>query len=109
MKGLIVFIICGILSFSLSIEKVEAGELNFQECGRKIMLPDRIRHRPDSHKLQRPAPPQINFPHRKVEEKKYTQRQPKQPQHIRHARLPQNNFNRRGTYPPKRFGPPRFR
>ena len=93
-----------------SSANVYAGE--FQDLQRKIILPDRIRHRPGSHKLTRPAPPRIEVPHRKVDSHdnaKYIQRQPKKPPRLRHPKLPIASSDHRGSNTPKRFGPPRFR
>ena len=89
---------------------VYAGD--FQELQRKIILPDRIRHRQDSHKLTRPSPPRIEIPQRKVDEHKrakYIQRQPKKPPRLKHPKFPIASSDHRGSGTPKRFGPPRFR
>ena len=104
----------------LSCANVEAAtfeknsdEIIFQELRSRILLPvlpDRIRHRKDSRRLQRPAPKQIEVPSKKVEPPKriYTQKQPKQPPRIKTPKLPQKNWAQRGSHQRKRFGPPRF-
>lgn len=100
----------------LSCANVEAANFEnaeVQELRSRIILPvlpDKIRHRKDSRRLQRPAPRRIEVPSRKVEPPKniHTQRQPKQPPRVRTPRLPQRNSAQRGSYPPKRFNPPRF-
>ena len=95
-----------------TFEKTSDGII-FQELKSRILLPvlpDRIRHRKDSRRLQRPAPKRIEVPSRKVESPKriYTQKQPKQPPRIKTPKLPQKNWSQRGSQPRKRFGPPRF-
>ena len=92
-----------------TFEKTSDGII-FQELKAKILLPDRIRHRKDSRRLQRPAPKQIEVPSKKVEPPKriYTQKQPKQPPRIKTPKLPQKNWAQRGSQQRKRFGPPRF-
>lgn len=105
-------IFASILILSLIIfsnANVEAED--FQELKGRIMLPDRIRHRQDSHELTRPAPPRITVPSKKIDESspRYTQRQPKKPPRLRYPSSPKSISNNRGSYPHKRFGPPRFR
>lgn len=112
-EGLAVAVICGAMFFGFDFGKVEAAELNFQELKSRIImpvLPDRIRHRKDSRRLQRPAPRRVEVPSRRVESPKniYTQRQPKKPPYVRNPKLPKRNSAQRGSYPPKRFNPPRF-
>lgn len=104
---------------ALSNLNVEAADLNsevqknFQELRNGIalpVLPDRIRHRNDSHKLQRPEQKRIELPPRKEQPpSKYTQRQPKKPPRISVPSRPTSKIPRRGSEPPKNFGPPRFR
>lgn len=102
-----VIILCSIVFSSANVYAED-----FQYLQRKIILPDRIRHRHDSHKLTRPAPPKIAIPHKKVDEHtraKYVQRQPKKPPRLQHPKLPIATSDHRGSKTPKRFGPPRFR
>lgn len=102
-----VIVLCSVFFGSAN---VYAGDLQYLQ--RKIILPDRIRHRQDSHKLKRPSPPQIQISHRKVDEHtqaKYIQRQPKKPPRLQHPKFPIATSDHRGSKTPKRFGPPRFR
>lgn len=97
---------------SLIFCNVNAYATDFQELQKKIMLPDRIRHRQNSHKLTRPSPPNIKVPSKKVSEQskiRYTQRQPKKPPRLKHPQLPVATSDHRGSNTPKRFGPPQFR
>lgn len=90
-----------------------ADEINLQDLKSGVVqpyLPDRIRHRNDSHKLQKPAPKKIELPPKKEQPPvPYTQRQPKNPPKLTTPSRPTPTADRRGTEPRKSFGPPRFR
>ena len=105
-------IFAAIIIFSLLFGSSSVYAEEFQDLQRKIILPDRIRHRQGNRKLTRPAPPRIEVPRRKVEEHdnaKYVQRQPKKPPRMKHPKMPIASSDHRGSNTPKRFGPPRFR
>lgn len=82
--------------FLLSNANVGAADLNsdFQNLKANYVLPtlpDRIHHRKEQPPLQ------------------YTQRQPKKPPKLTIPSRPVATADRRGSVPPKSFGPPRFR
>lgn len=108
---LLIFLTC--TNAEAAILEKNSDEIIFQELKTKILIPvppERIRHRKDSHKLQKPAPRQIEVPSRRPSKQpeRYTQRQPKRPPFVRTPRLPQRHFPSRGSHPHKRFNPPRF-
>ena len=73
---------------------VEAADLNFQDLKSKPVmpfLPDRIGRRNEQPPFR------------------YTQRQPKNPPKLKTPSRPTATADRRGSEPPKSFGPPRFR
>ena len=92
---------------------IDTNKINFQNLKSGIILPtlpDRIRHRKDSHKLQKPADKKIEWPHRKEQPpSKYPQIQPKKPSIITSPSRSTATSDRRGSEPRKNFGPPRFR
>ena len=108
-----IFVALAVLSFIFaSVSDVQAKSLESQELRAALpVLPDRIRHRNDSHKLQRPPKRDIKLPHRQQEDStfKYTQRHPKNPPKMTTPSRPIATSDRRGSIPPKNFGPPRFR
>ena len=107
------FIILGDTNVKAADLNFDVNEMNFQNLRSGFALPylpDRIRHRKDSHKLQRPEQKRIELPHRKEPPPyQYTQRHPKQPPKLTTPSRPTSSAARRGTEPPKSFGPPRFR
>lgn len=109
--ALLMFLTCA--NVEAAILEKNSDEMFFRELKTRILIPmppERIRHRKDGHKLQKPNPRQIEVPPRRPpkQPERYTQRQPKRPPFVRAPRLPQRHSPPRGSNPPKRFNPPRF-
>lgn len=111
-KFFVSFMVFGLLFMGNMNVEASDLKLDFQELrSSPIMpiLPDRIRHRNDSHKLQRPSQRRINLPHeREQPPARYIQRQPKNPPKMTTPSRPSVTSDRRGSQPRKNFGPPNF-
>ena len=92
---------------------VEAAELKPQQLRGKIempVLPEKIRYRNSRRNPRKIIIQPKEIPKYRQEKAPpiYTQRQPKQPPKIYIPRRPKQYPGQRGSYPRKKFGPPRF-